>query len=320
MAERTNKINFALKSVPEYNGDTNKLSNFINSVTTIQNLFATLNPPLDDFDKTIAFLTIKNKITGKALDSIKDLDINDWATLRSHLINTFKDKTKSETIINELLKIQNIKNPYKLLEITKEKFLAFKSKISIEKEDPGTRIVITQFVEKLIVNNFISTVSDPYRNNLATRNPETINDIEILLENDFQYLKGSNQTFKQVQPNLNKPYLNNLPSQTKTFPSQPINFQKKFTPTNQQTFAPRQMYRNAQGIKPTPMSVQTRQTFNKNPDFRFREMNNIDSQEEVDTAENLEPFFNNDDEVEIEQIEDESSFLELGQTNVKEKS
>lgn len=261
MADRLQKINFALNSIPNYNGDPNKLSNFISAVNTVYNLFATLNPPLDNFDKSITFLNIKSKVTDRALDSIKDLEIDNWNDLKTHLINTFKDKTNSVTIVNDILKIQHIKNPYKLLEITKEKFLCFKSRLSIEESDPGTKIVTIRFIEKLIVNNFISVIADPYRNNLATRNPQTLTDIEVLLQNDFQYLR---------QNNIPKPTVKQIPvtqSQKSNFPTGPVEivptqYQNK-NPGNQR-FAPRQMIKNAQNMKPTPMSIQTRQTLRQN--------------------------------------------------------
>lgn len=80
-------------------------------------MFGTFDPPLDEFDKTIIFQSIKNKIIERALDSIKYIIFGCWAELRVHLIETFKDKTNSVTIANEILKLQNIKSPYKLLKI-----------------------------------------------------------------------------------------------------------------------------------------------------------------------------------------------------------
>lgn len=260
MADKMSKINFALKAVPEYNGDTNKLNNFITCVNTVNNLLGTITPQLDDFEKSITFLSIKNKIVGKALDSIKDYELNNWLDLREHLKNSFKDKSNSVTILNELLKIQNVKNPYKLLDITKGKFLDFKSKLGLEQENADVKITIINYAESLIVNNFISTISDPYRNNLATRNPKSIEDIEQLLQNDFQYLKQTNSNFNKSPT----PKLPNIPPQQfprNNFPTGPIQFQGK-NPTNQR-FAPRQQLKNAQYMRPTPMSVQTRQTFEK---------------------------------------------------------
>lgn len=83
-------------------------------------------------------------------------------------------------------------------------------------------------------NNFITIINDPYQNNLATRNPQTINDIKVLLQNDFQYLKSDSKT-------------------------QNIPFQR---------FASKQQISNAQNMKPTPMSTQTKQTFQPRQNFR----------------------------------------------------
>lgn len=261
MADKMSRINFALKVVPQYDGDTNKLSNFISCVNTVHSLLSTMNPPLDEFEKTIVLLSIKTKIVGKALDSIKDYELKTWNELKTHLQNTFKDKSNSVTILNEILKIQNIKNPYKLMEVTKDKFLNFKSKLGLEQNDVDAKTIVINYIESLLVNNFITVVNDPYRNNLATRNPKTLDDIEQLLQNDFQYLKiNNNNNFNKQMPSVSK--LPNIPPQQfpKTnFPVGPMHFQSK-NATNK-AFAPRQNLKNAQLMRPTPMSTQTRQTF-----------------------------------------------------------
>lgn len=279
MADRTHKINFALNSIPTYNGDPNKLSTFINAVNTIQTILGTLNPPLDDFDKEIAFLHIKSKITEKALDSIKDTDFSSWNNLRTHLINNFKDRTNSVTILNDILKIQHIKNPYKLLEITKEKYLSFKSRISIEENDNSKKIAIINYAEKLIVSNFISSIQDPFKNNLATRNPANISEIETLLQNDFQYLKISNK-FQTSQdfPNTSQSRFPREPFNTKLAQNKPM-----------RPFAPRQNVQNAQGMKTTPMSIQTRQT------FQPRKFNHFQPQTQTSPHYTVKELYNNDD-------------------------
>lgn len=339
MADRTSKINFALNSIPIYNGDPNKLSIFINAVNTVQNLFGTFNPPLDNFDTAISFLNIKSKITDKALDSIKDLEFQNWNELREHLIRNFKDRTNSTTIINELLKINN-KNPYKLLEITKEKFTAFKSRLSVEEDNAIKRTTIINFTEKLIVNNFISTVGDPYRNNLATRNPENINEIETLLQNDFQYLKSNQSLSKPVFNNQNLSSTTQRQFPKSNFPTGPINF--KTTQQPPRNFAPRMQIKNAQGIKPTPMSTQTRQIwqpqrptnqpnnyftqqYNRQPNYVFEELNNTEFQpindiENVETPETFENLELNNDETENAEIDNNSFLEETSLMNIGEKS
>lgn len=283
MSERLGKINFALNSIPLFNGDPNKLSTFINAVNMVQQLFGTFNPPLDEFDKTISFLNIKSKIIDKALDNIKDLEFASWNELREHLILNFKDKLNSITILNEILK-NNEKNPHKLLDIIKSKFTTFKSRVSVEHSNIETRITIINYAEKLIVNNFISTVTDPYRNNLATRNPTSISEIETLLNNDFQYLRSQNTNFNQ---NKNSFPRQNLNQATNAFPNKPFNVKEQ--PLNPyKTFAPRTQLKNAQNIRPTPMSTQTRQStpnyYRKfsNKELHNTEMNDNETYNETD--------------------------------------
>ena len=258
MAERASKITFALSTIPQYDGNSNKLSPFINAVNAIQNLLATIDSPLDDFDKCVAFLSIKSKIVGKALESVKDLEFNTWNELRAQLVDTFKDKSTSVTITNDILKINNIRNPYKLFEVIKEKFLMFKSRPSIEEDYNNRKTAISEFAEKLVVTHFITNISDPYRNNIATRNPQNLNEIEKLLNNDFQYLKYTPAPASR-QPVHRLPNIPPMKFPENSFPTGPIKFQNR--PNQNKTFAPRQQFKNAQGVKPTPMSLQTKQTF-----------------------------------------------------------
>lgn len=185
-----------------------QLTNFINSVNTIQDTFSEINPALNNFERNIIFLNIKNKIIGRALESLADLEFNNWNDLRSHLIATFKTKTKSVTILNDLLKIKNIRNPNELLELTKNKFSSFKFRLGIEEDDVNKISTILSFAGKLVVNNFISVIDEPYRNNLATRNPKTINEIQLILQNDFHHL---NQNMNQIPQPIPEQLQNTLP-------------------------------------------------------------------------------------------------------------
>ena len=69
---------------------------------------------------------------------------------------------------------------------------------------------IVEFVEKLIITHFITNLNDSLRNNLATRNPKPLGEVEMLVKNDLQYLRAeqnnkplsNNQyAFKQGPPN-----------------------------------------------------------------------------------------------------------------------
>ena len=75
MAERMQKINFALNTIPCYDGNVNTLNMFINSVNMVIDLLGTIQPELDVFEGSTVFLSIRSKIVGKALESIKDSNI-----------------------------------------------------------------------------------------------------------------------------------------------------------------------------------------------------------------------------------------------------
>ena len=63
MAERIQKINFALNTIPQYDGNANSLNIFISAVEIVLNLLRTLQPELDDFEELTIFL--KRESSGK---------------------------------------------------------------------------------------------------------------------------------------------------------------------------------------------------------------------------------------------------------------
>ena len=208
MAERMQRMNFALNTIPYYDGNTNTLNMFVNAINSVLALLGMIQPELDAFDIATIFLAIRSKITGKALESIKDLKIRSWDELKECLLRNFADKSSSVTILNEILIITNIKNSTLFFDIRKGKFNNFKSKMFIEEEDDIKKDAIIKFVEKLIITHYIMNLNDPFRNNLATRNLQTLNAIETLIKNDLQYLK-TNQTQRPTGNTYNNYNANN---------------------------------------------------------------------------------------------------------------
>ena len=72
----------------------------------------------------------------------------------------------------------------------------------VEENVEVKRNAVIEFVEKLIVTHYITNLNDSFRNNLATRNPKSLNEIETLIKNDPQYLK-INQMPKPINNNFN---------------------------------------------------------------------------------------------------------------------
>ena len=104
MAERMQRLNFALNTIPYYDGNTSTLNMFVNAVNSVLALLGMIQSELDAFEIAAFFLAIRSKITGK----VKDLNIRGWDELKECLLRNFADKSSSVTILNEILNITNI--------------------------------------------------------------------------------------------------------------------------------------------------------------------------------------------------------------------
>ena len=254
---------FALNTISHYDGNINTLNTFINTVNYVLELLGMIQPQLDLFEISTIFLATRSKITGKALESIKNLSIRSWDELKESLLKNFADKSNSVTIFNGILNVTNIKNPTLFFDIFKGKFNNLKSKMFIEEGHEVKRDAVVKFVEKVIITHYITNLNDPFRNNLATRNPQTLDAIETLIKNDLQYLKVN-----QMQ----KPMGNNYNANNHFNRNKPQVFQPKFnmnrTPyqnsnNKQFNFKAPVPVRNNNFQRPEPMSTQTRQTCSK---------------------------------------------------------
>lgn len=324
-----------LDSIPNYDGNPKTLSQFIMNVEEIHSLINSMAPAANQLQKSIAFLTVKNKIIGKANEELRNIKFETWEQLKAHLINNFADHQSPESVVIEIMKMNpNNKNIFKALSEVKEKFDLFRAKINLADVRQESKEDIVKFQESIITNNFVSSLKDPLRNNLATRGPKTLSHIEQLLLNDFQYLNAQN-----LDPPKHR-LLNIPPTKfpASKFPTGPIKFQNQnyqHQHYQQKPFAQRQRVQNAQNMRPTPMSVTTKQSFRQtSPQTQnnyFRQQNQNPSNyvaEELfanDTGEYLENdeydhneyYQQNENQCETEEND---SFLDLGNINIDEKS
>ena len=197
------RIDLILKTIPNFDGNVNELNAFISSVNLVHDILGTLEPNLDAFELSTVFLSIRCKVVGKALQSIKDLDIRSWTDLKETLLNSFSDRSNSVTILNNILNVKSIKNPCMFIEVVKTKFNEFKSRSYVENDNAESRKAITDFVEKLVITHFITNLSDPFRNYLVTRNPRSLIEVKNLVRNDLQYLKAEIQFRNPANEQIN---------------------------------------------------------------------------------------------------------------------
>lgn len=269
-------INDLVNAIPKYNGNPKALTRFVTQTDEIIELINGLQP--NEIQIKLILFQIKAKLTDRAEELINDHKFDTWKDLREFLIAKYEDKQQAPTIACNMVKLQQGKlTTFEYLqEIKKHKDRAT-AKINLCNLTTEAKDGIIVFIESIAVHSFISNCKDPYRNNLATRNPATLEAIETLLTNDFQYLHEN----QHQHQNFNKPkimfkptpYNFNLPAQQKpytTYQNHQSPMYKFPTPQRAQQiykpkpFAPRANVRNAQFVNPTPMSAQTRQTQSQN--------------------------------------------------------
>lgn len=316
---RMNDLKLSVEMLPIYDGTSKKhLSTFVKQVDRLMGFVNTLVPPISDFENFAVTNGIISKIRGKALDSLDNTDTTNWQYIKNTLLGQHLIFKTYATIFNEIINI-NKRDPYELYDIIYEKSKEFKDLIT--NEFPTDKNIITVF-EKIIIQNYINKVSEPYASNLANRQPQTLNELGNLLQNDYQFLK-----YKQVKPI--QPFERKLPSMSPqqfsrtSFPVGPI--QTTNFNVQRRNFAPRQNVINRQKQeKPIPMSTQTRMTNKSNintPDNYFTRQNRqFGTNEPNYTAEEIhnqelaeyENERDNFESLKNENETDQNSFLEFG--------
>ena len=109
MAGRTQRIDLILKTIPNFDGSVNELNSFTSAVNLVHDILGTLEPNSNAFEMSTVFLSIRCKVKGKALQSIKDLDVRSWTYLKETLLNSFSDRSNSVTILNNILNVKILK-------------------------------------------------------------------------------------------------------------------------------------------------------------------------------------------------------------------
>lgn len=319
------ELKAGIEILPTYDGTNKKhLNTFVKQVDKLMIFINALNPPLTDFERFTVTNGILSRIKGKAFESLDNTDTSKWDKIKETLKNQHLIYKNYATIFNEIIYL-NEKDPYKLFTQVNEKAKEFNDIIRNEfPVDDNIEVVF----EKIIIQNFINKVSEPFGSNLANRQPQSLSELGNLLQNDYQFLK---QRQNRIPHSNNKiipiKQLNNIPIK----PSyQPINPQP--STSKQKNFAPRQNIINAQQARkfnPTPMSIQSKLSRNNyfhqqnKPNFVFEEINAQDNEyqtdftnyEEADIQNTINPYEENTDENENVDL----SFLDIADQNIEEK-
>ncbi|XP_065161253.1 uncharacterized protein [Atheta coriaria] len=298
-----------LKCVPEFNGDTNDLVEFLSCAESIVNTFVDANDP-GNFINIFILKSILNKLTGNARIAVNISGVQTFNELKETLIRNFSDQRDEVCLIRDMV----------LLKQTNETALQYYDKvISIqnllssylnahESNDIAIRVK-RELYNKLALKTFMAGLKEPLGSSIRAMRPDSM---QIALqyineERNVRYYQkdtiktNTNANFQKANPppgnfnrfNTNENYKRPFQPQNKVVNTRPFNEQAKPSfSKDTNVFKPNPNYKpNPE----TPMSTSTRQSvpyanFSKPKQgfYRTQQYHNIES-ENLDSS--LESMF-----------------------------
>lgn len=275
-------------ALPSYNGDIKLLPHYVREVDKLDDLASSCE--LSRAQQSYMLSIIKSKITGQAQYIFSDNNFETWNGLKNHLQSNFEDRLTYFTIIRQLMNTDHINNIEQTLNMFNNKFQTIKSKISLTDNIEITKKVLIDNFQQLIVEHFISLLPISIRGSFINKNPKTLEEIEQLFNNEFNYAQNLCKPLSKPNTFPNKPQSN--------FPSKPFNPQdskisgpNNFNKQNVKNFQNTKRY-----YKPEQMSLQTRRSEPMSTQTIGRNFYNENSEPEIP---NNSEIYENDEHNEL---------------------
>lgn len=342
-----------LDMVPEFRGETELLPRFIQICEKLVLKFYNRENEAD-FENEYLMSSLLAKIKGQAAINISCCTITSWNELKIALINAYSDKRDVYTLGIEITELKQNHNESPFDYYNKIQKLLNLQISYISTHFPHEARSLTQYCRNYALRVLLRGLREPVGSLMRTKNPQDLNTALNMLTNDFQ-LETRPRLDKNVTNNTKfnqKPFAN-IPQRPITYPQQyqrpnlqlPSTSRMPFNPNRNPTnpnynpnFQNRNVFRptgNQNYPKPTPMSISTRNTYqrppvqqNQNynfkqnqPKFTSEELFNIEEKQSLEpqtcydnfdpTSESVEMYHDQNDPVaEIPDNFDENNFLE----------
>lgn len=188
----------ALKIIPDYNGESNKLESFLSIVDMYHD-------SLEDKEKLIIFIKtvklgnkIKNRITGKKTDTLSEL--------KNALNETQVTKKNALNIYNQLNTIRQQDNSTTNFGEKIENLIAELNSIQIKDKDNIQKETIIKINDEIGLNSFKNGLSEPFKTTVFAARPATLteaitlaNDIQVSNQNKVFHMRTYNQNFNNYR-------------------------------------------------------------------------------------------------------------------------
>src|SRR5436190_6218865 len=228
------EIKELIEIIPEYDGSTGTLPYFINTCDEIVGIINKQN--LSNIVKRIILHTIRKKVVRDTNIKTATKTYLDWESLKDLLVEEYGDKRNEVNFFTELSHLEQKQNEdiFCYFDKYEDIYNRLISLLKLKFSNSSENVVI--FMSSYASHNFIINCREPYRSQLAARNLKSLNDIQNLIKNDFQYIHTNIHKQNTIKPKINAPtpvYKNitqnqyrspmlRYPQQQQNFPSQPI--------------------------------------------------------------------------------------------------
>ncbi|XP_055910420.1 GATA zinc finger domain-containing protein 15-like [Eupeodes corollae] len=212
-AERFKIIVGLINKVPEFNGDSSLLIDFLDRIDTLSHIVATF----DASTQTLLLGYIRDRIVGKAkLELQKHGRLADWAQIRDILKTNFAEKLSANKLLDQIrtARVQtNIEDFYQKINT-----LLSRLNNSYLLNEDNNEVIITSN-KRIALEAFKDNLPEPTKSIILSRNPQTLFDAykvvtEINHQNSGPNTSVYNQFYRQTNrssSNFNSAQRNSVP-------------------------------------------------------------------------------------------------------------
>lgn len=236
------RFEFAKTSVPEYHGGPKSLFYFINNTEKFLSNFHFTDPVLSDY-----FLQfVISRIQGEAKDLVILNNPTSWLTLKTLLLNKYKDPRSEQLLLTNLTSCfqTHSQNYEQYSSELNSRLLSLKEHVLLNSTNDAEKNAKLTMFDNIAKNTFIAGIKEPYNAYLISQNTTSLDDCinkcrifdDLKQQTNYHnFLRNSNTknpfklTPKLQTQNSHVPVRQNMP---------------QYFPTNQHVFAPRIQYPN----------------------------------------------------------------------------
>lgn len=201
----------ALRLVPEFDGNSNVLTRFINLCEQLVSSFVRVEPGYEL--SNLALLNgILNKITGPAARTLSSNGITEnWLGIKNSLINNFADHRDETSLYNDLSLIsQGSSTPQEFYEQCQNLYSVIMTYVALHESVNSTIEAKRALYKKLTLQAFLRGLRDPLGSRIRCMRPESIEKaLEFVHEEqNTLYIQQRNQALPDRKPQFAAPSFN----------------------------------------------------------------------------------------------------------------